>query len=185
MTRASAFLRAINIGGHVVRMSELRRHFEEIGCSGVETFIASGNVVFESREKNLRRIETAIARKLRAELGYDVATFVRTLDEVAAVAAHAPFDPSAVSAAPTFCVAFVATPPDRHVISRLKGLEAGVHQFHVRDRHVYWLSVLRQSDREFAKVALERVLGQPATLRGMNTIRRMAARYAPTTAGAA
>ena len=185
MTRASAFLRAINVGGRVVRMTELRRYFQEIGCSRVETFIASGNVVFESREKNLPRIETAIARKLRSELGYDVATFVRTLDELAAVAAHEPFDAPSVSAAPTFCVAFVAAKPDGQVISRLKSLETGVHRFHVHGPHVYWLSRLRQSDREFAKVALERVLGQPATLRGMNTIRRMAARYAATAAGAA
>jgi uncharacterized protein (DUF1697 family) len=166
-------------------MTELRRYFEEIGCSRVETFIASGNVVFESREKNLQRIETAISRKLRAELGYDVATFVRTLDDLADVAAQEPFDAVSVSAAPTYCVAFIGATPNRDVMSRLKNLEAGLHQFHVYGPHIYWLSTLKQSDREFAKVAFERVVGQTATLRGMNTIRRMALRYASTPAGAA
>jgi uncharacterized protein (DUF1697 family) len=184
MTRASAFLRAINVGGHTVRMADLRRFFEELGLSRVETFIASGNVVFDSRARNLRGLETSIARKLRAELGYEVATFVRTLDEVSAVAERHPFDAESVATWPTFCVAFLAEPPDRRTIARLTDLEAGVHRFHVHGPDVYWLSRLRQSDPQFAKVALERVLGQPATLRGINTIRRMAARYSAAPAGA-
>ena len=46
-----AFLRAINVGGHVVKMEMLRAYFEALGLSKVETFIASGNVIFESRAK--------------------------------------------------------------------------------------------------------------------------------------
>ena len=43
MTRYIAFLRAINVGGHTVKMDQLRALFEELGLSNVETFIASGN----------------------------------------------------------------------------------------------------------------------------------------------
>ena len=46
--RYIAFLRAINVGGHTVRMEELRRLFERMGAAQVQTFIASGNVIFES-----------------------------------------------------------------------------------------------------------------------------------------
>ena len=42
-----AFLRAINVGGHVVKMEVLRAHFESLGLSSVDTFIASGNVIFD------------------------------------------------------------------------------------------------------------------------------------------
>jgi uncharacterized protein (DUF1697 family) len=45
MLRFVAFLRAVNVGGHVVKMDVLKRHFEKMGFSDVETFIASGNVV--------------------------------------------------------------------------------------------------------------------------------------------
>lgn len=48
MTRYFAFLRAINVGGHVVKMDRLRQVFESLAFSNVETFIASGNVIFES-----------------------------------------------------------------------------------------------------------------------------------------
>ena len=49
MPRFIAFLRAINVGGHNVTMKELRGLFEALGLKSVETFIASGNVIFESR----------------------------------------------------------------------------------------------------------------------------------------
>jgi len=46
MTRYIAFLRAINVGGHTVKMDTLRALFESLGFLNVETFIASGNVLF-------------------------------------------------------------------------------------------------------------------------------------------
>ncbi|MDQ3120394.1 MAG: DUF1697 domain-containing protein [Verrucomicrobiota bacterium] len=49
MARYIAFLRAINVGGHVVTMERLRLSFLEMDLANVETFIASGNVIFESR----------------------------------------------------------------------------------------------------------------------------------------
>src|ERR1041384_610051 len=48
MTTYAAFLRAINVGGHVVKMDRLRRLVESLGHARVETLIASGNVIFES-----------------------------------------------------------------------------------------------------------------------------------------
>ena len=51
MTRYIAFLRAINVGGHTVKMAELKRLFEALGFTNVETFIASGNVIFDSSAK--------------------------------------------------------------------------------------------------------------------------------------
>ena len=51
MPRLIAFLRAINVGGHNVTMEKLRKQFEALGCEEVETFIASGNVIFTSPSK--------------------------------------------------------------------------------------------------------------------------------------
>ena len=45
MPKYVALLRAINVGGHTVKMDRLRRLFEELGFKNVETFIASGNVI--------------------------------------------------------------------------------------------------------------------------------------------
>src|SRR5262245_62756508 len=85
MIRYIAFLRAINVGGHVVRMDDLRRQFEALRFSNVETFIASGNVVFESPSRDREAMEKAVEKRLLKALGYEVHTFIRTCDEVAAI----------------------------------------------------------------------------------------------------
>ena len=56
MPRYVAFLRAINVGGHNTKMAELRRLFEGLGFSGVEAFIASGNVIFETNSRATARL---------------------------------------------------------------------------------------------------------------------------------
>ena len=88
MTRYIAFLRAINVGGHTVKMDILRQLFEELGLSKVETFIASGNVIFETPSQNERELEERIQAKLHASLGYQVATFLRTDQEVASIVTY-------------------------------------------------------------------------------------------------
>ena len=86
MSRWIAFLRAINVGGHTVKMNHLRQLFESLGYSSVETFIASGNVVFEAASKNAGMLEKKIENGLREALDYEVATFIRTDAELADIA---------------------------------------------------------------------------------------------------
>ena len=48
MARYIAFMRGINVGGHQVKMDDLRKWFEALEFDNVATFIASGNVIFEA-----------------------------------------------------------------------------------------------------------------------------------------
>ena len=75
MPRFFAFLRAINVGGHNVTMEKLRGLFEALGHKDVETFIASGNVIFASKSKDRGALERKIENSLRKSLGYEVTTF--------------------------------------------------------------------------------------------------------------
>ncbi len=173
-----ALLRAINVGGRVVKMDRLRSIVAAEGFDDVETFIASGNVIFESGASEAE-VERALELAFLRDLGYDVRTFVRTDAEVAAIASQEPFSPDAVTGAATFCVAFLKRPPTPEQLRQLMALRSEVHDFHVSNREVFWLSKLKQSDPAFAKVQLERVLGGTATIRGVSTVRRLAAKYPP------
>ena len=86
MQRYIAFLRGINLGRRRLPMSRLKAHFQELGFAQVETFIASGNVLFTSPQTKRRQLEAGIARHLQKSLGYAVDTFVRSAEEVAAIA---------------------------------------------------------------------------------------------------
>ena len=93
MIRYIALLRAINVGGHKVKMDRLRKLFESLGLSNVETFIASGNVNFDSPAEDARTLEKQIEDYLRKSLGFEVATFVRLVSELEAIAGYRPFMP--------------------------------------------------------------------------------------------
>ena len=178
MPRYIAFLRAINVGGHVVKMDHLRRFFEAMGFSDVETFIASGNVVFRSAAKNGKALEGKIGTKLREALGYEVATFIRTDAELAAIAKHQPFRQSQLDKAVTFCVAFLVEPLDKKAVQKLMVLRTEIDDFHVHGREIYWLSRNKQSESVISNAVFEKTIGAPSTMRGVNTVRKMAAKYA-------
>ena len=177
MLRYISFLRAINVGGHTVKMDVLRQLFESLGFSNVETFIASGNVVFETSSKNAQALERKIENRLREALGYEVATFIRTGAELAAVANHKPFRQSDLDAATALNIALLANNLDDESKQKLMALRTDIDDFHVNGREIYWLSRRKQSDSVISNAVFEKTLGQKLTLRGANTIRKMAAKY--------
>ena len=175
MRRYIAFLRAINVGGHVVKMEALCGLFVSLGFLNVETFIASGNVLFET---NLNRnLEKKIESKLREALGYDVATFIRTDAELKAVANYKAFAQSQLGAATAFNVAFLKESLDDNSNQKVMSLRTDIDNFHVHGRELYWLCQKKQSDSTFSNVVLEKTLGRPSTIRGVNTIQKIAAKY--------
>ncbi len=178
MPRYIAFLRAINVGGHLVEMDALRRLFVSLDFSNVETFIASGNVIFETASKNAKSLEKKIEAGLREALGYEVATFLRTDAELAGIASYQPFRKSDLEAAAALNLAFLKEPPDEASTKKLMSRQTKLDYFHVREREVYWLCRKKQSESTFSNAALEKTMGVKSTLR-MNTIQRMAAKYAP------
>lgn len=176
MPRYVAFLRAINVGGHVVRMNVLRDQFEALGFADVETFIASGNVLFSSRSKSVADLERKIENRLKAALGYEVATFVRTCDEVSAMAAYAPFTPAMLRTAVSVWVGFLAAPMPPAAQEALRALETPFDTFHVNGREIYWLRRKKQSESTLSNTVIERALKARCSFRGMNTIVRLTAR---------
>jgi uncharacterized protein (DUF1697 family) len=176
--KAVALLRAINVGGHVVKMDRLKKLFQQAGFTGVETFIASGNVIFDvSPSAKTAALERTIEAMLKDSLGYEVATFIRTAAELSAAAEHEPFVPKALKASLRFNVAFVKQPLDAAAVKSIDALATALEHFHVRGREIYWLSRVMQSDSKISNVVFEKTLRQPSTVRGISTVRKMAEKY--------
>ena len=179
MPRYIAFLRAINVGGHTVKMDHLRRLFEALDFDHVATFIASGNVVFETPDTDADGLEDTIEVHLQEALGYPVATFLRSAAEVAAIAAYEPF-PDAdfdVDGAALY-IAFLPSIPSDEAQAKLMAARTPADDFHFRGRELYWLRRTRLSDAAYPGPAIEKILGLPATNRNVTTVRRLAAKYA-------
>ena len=148
------------------------------GFLHVETFIASGNVLFETSSKDSGVLEKKIESKLREALGYDVATFIRTDSELKAIADYKPFLQSRLDTATAFNVAFLKESlDDDQRTKKVMTLQTDIDDFHVHGRELYWLCQKKQSDSTFSNAVLERTLGRPSTIRGVNTIQKIAAKY--------
>jgi uncharacterized protein (DUF1697 family) len=176
MPRCVAFLRAINVGGHTVKMDRLRALFETLGFDEVETFIASGNVLFDTRAGVLA-VERKIEAALQKALGYEVRTFVRTADEIVRIAKYLPFPQQRIDTAVTFNLGFTAAPLDAAAKKKLAALATDADELRAHDRTIFWLSRTRMSESPLFKISFEKVLGCPITFRNANTIRRLADKF--------
>jgi uncharacterized protein (DUF1697 family) len=163
-----AFLRSLNVGGnHVVKMPELKTLFENIGFTNVATFIASGNVIFEAKNATSAKIEAALEKAL----GYEVRTFLRTLAELARIGETA-------DSGGTMYIGFFAKPADVEAKRKVKALSTPVDEVRVDGTELYWLCRAQSfSDATITGARIEKTLGQPLTIRNINTVRKIAAKY--------
>jgi uncharacterized protein (DUF1697 family) len=176
MTSYIAFLRAINVGGHVVKMEALRQLFIDLGFSAVETFIASGNVLFEAETQEPRLLEHRIAAHLQTSLGYEAATFIRTRSELVEISRCQPFPPE-ISSSGTLYIGFLAQPLVPAAQEKLMAFRSPVDEFYTAQKEIYWLCRVRSSESEFSLAKLEKQLGIQATFRNCRTVQKIAARF--------
>lgn len=174
--RYVAFLRGLNVGGHRVEMAELRGYFEELGLTNVESFIASGNIAFEADGGGDAALERRIEAKLEQELGYEVATFVRTSRELAEIAAHDPFVHEPKRPGDTRHVTFLKGPAPPAVLA----LSNDEDVLRGHGRELYWLRRGGLSQTTIPEKELRRAWkGTPSTARNLNTVQKLAAKYPP------
>jgi uncharacterized protein (DUF1697 family) len=161
-------------------MDALRSLFESLGFTSVETFIASGNVTFESESADAAALEQRIEQHLARSLGYPVATFLRTPAEIAASAAHdlLQVDPEA-DPRQTLSVGFLKSPPPPAALPALAAFTSDVDEFRIIGRELYWLCRIRISDSKFAAVRLDKVLQSPSTFRNITTVKKLALKFPP------
>lgn len=178
MPKYVAFLRAINVGGHVVKMDDLSALFEALGFTNVETFIASGNVIFDSKSTNIGSLEKKIEKHLLKSLGYEVATFVRSVADVERIAGAKPFGAAELkSDFHALYVGFLAESPSEDARRELVKCGNKFNAFAFTEREVFWLCRVKFSETDFSGARLEKILKMKTTLRNVNTPQRIAAKY--------
>jgi uncharacterized protein (DUF1697 family) len=86
-----ALLRGVNVGGNnIISMSSLKASFEKMGFKDVSTYINSGNILFKSRERDARKLETKIEAMLSKEHKLGCKVVVRSISEMASLVENLP-----------------------------------------------------------------------------------------------
>jgi uncharacterized protein (DUF1697 family) len=176
--RYVAFLRGINLGNRRVKSPELIGHFEAIGFEDVATFRASGNVVFVDPEGDTEaKVGARVEAGLEEALGYEVATFLRSAKEVAAIAARDPFDAKAIKASkgkPQ--VVLLGRKPSAKAKKALETITPDGDLMAVEGRELHWLPTVGLSETDLDTKALDAAVGK-GTTRTAGTIAAIAAKY--------
>lgn len=158
-----ALLRAVNVGGTgKLPMAELKAMCAAEGFTRIETYIASGNVVFSARS-SAAKVKAALEKRLAAYAGKPVGVAVRTVDEMAEVLAANPFR----KAAPNRTVAiFLDDPPPADALSDIRGQKDEELKLGRREIYVHYGAGMGQS-----KLVIP--AARSGTARNMNTIAKL------------
>jgi uncharacterized protein (DUF1697 family) len=163
MTKYIALLRAVNVGGTgKLPMSDLKAICADAGCSKVQTYIASGNVVF-ARDASAAKVKSDLEARLRAYAGKPIGVVVRTAAEMAAVLRANPFP----GAAPERTVAiFLDAPPPADALARATGVKNEQMRLGRREIFVHYADGIGKS-------RLNIPAAKAGTARNMNTVARL------------
>jgi uncharacterized protein (DUF1697 family) len=169
MTAYVAFLRAVNVGGTgALPMATLREMGEACGFANVRTYIASGNLLFES-ELGEAAIKAALEAKLADRAGRPVEVFVRSGDQLAAVVAANPYPDAHGSRHMVF---FYDAEPAPDLIDQLRDWQGERAALGTRELHVDYGDGIR-----FTRLKIPGK--ENRTGRNMNTVRKLAALAQP------
>lgn len=173
MTRYTALLRGINVGGINIKMADLRDAFSELGFTEVRTVLASGNVLFDAAASDPRQLKATIEQALSERFGYDAWVFVFELSVIRDVVAAYPFDPDR-EGWHAYVVFVDGTEPLEMLLDVAENLDPELERVQRGDGVVYWeverghtLSSL------FGKVSGKATLKTVTTTRNIRTLRKL------------
>jgi uncharacterized protein (DUF1697 family) len=165
VTTYIALLRAVNVGGtRKLPMARLKAWCTQAGFGRVETYIASGNVVFDS-ERSPAQVRAQLEAPLRSYAGRDVGVFVRTAVQMQAVWAGNPF---ADREARFTYVFFLDHKPPPNTISDCRGRGQELLRLARREIYVYYPTGMGRS-------RLQIPAARAGTARNMNTVAKLVA----------
>jgi uncharacterized protein (DUF1697 family) len=167
-----AFLRAVNVGGRMVKMATLRERLFDGGFTEVETYIASGNVKVSTRLRSPSAVERKLEDVMTDWLDFEVRALVRTPSQLtqlyeAGAALDSPLPDGA-----RHWVSFLRDTPTESALSTLQAWDEPLERAVVVDREVHlWLG----SDRpKLTNTRMEKILDTVATARDWKTVTKLA-----------
>ncbi len=141
-----------------------------MALTNVDTFIASGNVIFDA---GMPPRPDEIEAALEVEFGFAIPIYLRTAAEVIAVADLRPFGDSEGPVE----VSFLPAAPDPEAVDELLATIRGTDQLAVVGAEVYWLLGGPRGESTHQEATVVKILGMPTTRRSIRTVQRIADRY--------
>lgn len=179
MTIHIALLRGINVGGNnKIKMADLRVALGKLGLANVQTYIQSGNILFESDEDEAT-LRGRIEQEIETTFGLSIKVIIRTDAELQRIVASLPFSDKQIAEAEatgegeSLYVAMLLNEPPAEKLEKLQAFETKEEQFRIVGRDMYLL--FHRSIRDSKLAVQTEKLGVPITTRNWKTINKLVA----------
>jgi uncharacterized protein (DUF1697 family) len=170
--RQVVLLRGINVGGHAkLPMAALRDICESIGCTSVETYVQSGNVVLES-SLSAARLPDALEAAIEEQMGFRPRVVVRRHADLVRVLENNPYPDTEDR---FLHVGFLSDKPGKAALASVDGLDLQPEGFTVAGKEIYLNYVEGAGrSRKLGRVPFEKRLGVAMTARNLRTVAKLA-----------
>jgi uncharacterized protein (DUF1697 family) len=174
MTQYVAFLRGINLGKRTIKMEELRKSFESLGFTQVKTVLASGNVLFESVEKDPYKLAGMIEEKLQDRFGFAVGTIVWPIEKIKQLIDANPFKNIRITPDMRLYVTFLTGEPEGKIKIPYASAEGDFKILTIINNAVCSVLTISPTRKTVDLMAiLEKEYGKKVTTRNWNTIQKL------------
>lgn len=177
MAQYIALLRGINVSGKkIIKMEDLRKHMADAGYTNVKTYIQSGNLVFESDQKQKDKLGKSIEALIEKKYGFDVRVFIADKKDIEKAIDKNPFinerkeEPSGFK---KLYVTLLSENPTDENIEKLKQAPIGNDLIEIIDSILYFNLESKASDSKLSNSLIENKLKVKATTRNWNTMLKL------------
>jgi len=170
-----SFLRGINVSGqNKILMDELKSLYESLGFENVLTYIQSGNVIFEAKEKDALALSSGIEEAIARKYAFNVPVVIRTHNELKKILKNCPFgnvdlqkDGSRV------LVSFLMSPPSAENMNSLLEYVVAPESLVNHGREIYLYCPNGYGKSKLSNNFIEKKLQRVATSRNWNSILKL------------
>jgi uncharacterized protein (DUF1697 family) len=175
MTRCIVLLRGINVGsGRKVPMTDLKKLCESLGLQNVQTYIQSGNVVFElGRPETIPMLEMRLQQAFSETFGFDIPVIVRTDEEWAESITQNPFLKEENLDIERLHLTFLKELPKPELLEKIKGYQYLPDRYEIIGRDVFIFCAAGYGTSKLVNSFFESKLKVPATTRNWKTVLKL------------
>lgn len=171
MTTYVALLRAINLGKkNKVKMAELRSFLNSLGIKDAQTYIQTGNIIFDSN-LDAETLTDMLENKLEERFGFSIPVMLRTSSEWYGIVELCPYADNSLTGEQSIHISFLGMTPSEHALNNLENYQNEKDTYQLNGREVYIL--YGQNPHKSNLQQHLQKLNVPATLRNWRTVLKL------------
>ena len=169
-----SMLRGVNVGGHNrMKMDALRSVYSSIGLHNPQTYVQSGNVIFESGDEAPTELANRLEDAIEAHFKFRPAVILRTADELREVIVRNPFPERAVHEASKLLITFLSSDPGEAARAKVRAISVAPEQLVNRVREIYTYFPVGMGRSRIPAVLINKALQTQGTARNWNSVIQM------------